>query len=110
MERKGEGNLNSSLINWNAFFLEKEKKKKTKGKKRQYLFLKECVWAGGELCWEVPFRLQPGKARTCSQNGGEGVAMACLTNKDMSKEPFATLAWAQFKRERKKKKSGREEK
>lgn len=29
--------------------------------------------------------------------------MACLTNKDMSKEPFATLAWAQFKREKKKK-------
>lgn len=29
--------------------------------------------------------------------------MACLTNKDMSKEPFATLAWAQFKRGEKKK-------
>lgn len=28
--------------------------------------------------------------------------MACLTNKDMSKEPFATLAWAQFKRGKKK--------
>lgn len=27
--------------------------------------------------------------------------MACLTNKDMSKEGFATLAWAQFEREKK---------
>lgn len=54
------------------------------------------------MCWEVPLWLQLGKARTCSQNGGEGAAMACLTNKDMSKEPFATLAWAQFKREIKK--------
>lgn len=54
------------------------------------------------MCWEVPLWLQLGKARTGSQNGGEGAAMACLTNKDMSKEPFATLAWAQFKREIKK--------
>lgn len=61
------------------------------------------------MCWEVPLWLQRGKARTCSQNGGEGVVVACLTNKDMSKEPFATLAWAQFERERKKK-FGREEK
>jgi len=43
------------------------------------------------------------KARACSQNGGEGAAMACLTNKDTSKELFATLTWAHFKRERKKK-------
>lgn len=107
MGRKGEVNSNSFLINWNTLFFLKKKKKK--GKKRQYLFLKECVWAWGELCWEVPLRLQPGKARACSQNGGEGVVVACLTNKDMSKEPFATLAWAQFKRERKKN-SGREEK
>lgn len=42
------------------------------------------------------------KARACSQNGGEGAVMVCLTNKDMSKESFATLAWAQFKREKKK--------
>lgn len=43
------------------------------------------------------------KARDCSQNGGEGAVMVCLTNKDMSKESFATLAWAQFKREKKNK-------
>lgn len=50
-----------------------------------------------------------GEGKDLFPEWGEGVVVACLTNKDMSKEPFATLAWAQFERERKKN-FGREEK
>lgn len=55
--RKREGNLNSFLINCNAF------KKKRKG---NFYFKKECVGAGGQLCWEVPLRLK-------SAGEGEGL-------------------------------------